>query len=283
MAKFNLNDLLNSQSKSEASKSSFVTREIPIDNIIPSSKNQYGIREIEELAASIELVGLLHNLVVREVEGGKYELISGERRYKAMKLLNYTTAPCKVEKQPDDLFSELKLIMANSTARELTDYEKTYQAARLKELLTELKESGFKIPGKMRDMIADIMNVSSTQVAIMESINKNLSPEFKEEFKDGKIGISTAYDLSKLPIEQQEQTLQKYKVAGNEAVKATKKKSQTTPKDNIQKCQALTFAMESVELRQDISDTEAWPMYRYWLESKPNLKIVNTDYESYAK
>ena len=259
MAKFNLNDLLNNQSKPEPSKTSFIIREIPIDKIIPSDKNQYGIREIEELAASIELTGLSHNLVVRVKEDGTFELISGERRFNALKMLGWTSAPCKVEKQKNDVLAELQLILSNSTSRELTDYEKTYQAGRLKELLLELKKSGHKIPGKLRDRVAEIMNVSPTQVAIMESINKNLIPDFKEEFKDGKIGISVAYDLSTLPTEEQEQTVYEFKSSGIEAVKSVKKKSSKnvhTEREVIQRGKALTIAMTSIELRQDISDIE---------------------------
>ena len=78
MAKFNMNDLLNRQSKNENGKDGgFEITTIPLDRIDPSSANLYGIREIEELAASIESMGLLHNLVVRRKEGGRYEIISG--------------------------------------------------------------------------------------------------------------------------------------------------------------------------------------------------------------
>ena len=261
MAKFNLNDLLNNQSKTELSKPGFIVREIPIDKIIPSDKNQYGIREIEELAASIELTGLSHNLVVRDKEDGTFELISGERRLNALKMLGWTSAPCKVEKQKNDTLAELQLILSNSTSRELTDYEKTYEAGRLKELLLELKKSGHNIPGKLRDRVAEIMNVSPTQVAIMESINKNLTPGFKEEFKAGSIGISAAYDISTLSPEKQVETHQAYKDSGSSAIKEVKKKeNQQKPKESIniseKKAKALAVAIESIELRQDISDLE---------------------------
>lgn len=232
MAKFNLNDLLNSQSKSEPKKQSFMIQEIPLDKIIPSDKNHYGIREIEELAASIELTGLSHNLVVRDNENGTYELISGERRFNALKMLMWITAPCKVEKQRNDVLAELQLILSNSTSRELTDYEKTYQAGRLKELLLELRKSGHEIPGKLRDRVAEIMKVSSTQVAIMESINKNLAPEFKEEFKAGSIGISAAYEIASLPQEKQKETFEEYKEKGVEAVKYVKRVKQEPIKIN---------------------------------------------------
>ncbi|WP_277669043.1 ParB/RepB/Spo0J family partition protein [Caproiciproducens galactitolivorans] len=235
MAKFSMNDLLNSQSRKapERVQSEFEIRHIPIGKIIPAENNKYGIRDIEELAASIETMGLLHNLVVKEPNAeGFYELVSGERRFRACKMLyeggneKFSTVPCKVEGNEDKAFTELKLIYANATSRELTDYEKTYQAGRIKELLQELKANGYKFKGRMREIVADILNVSPAQMWRMESINKNLSPEFTEEFKGGNIGITTAYELSTLPKEKQATAMEEYKAAGAEAVKDVKKRVQ---------------------------------------------------------
>lgn len=210
MAKFSISDLLGEQSKSNIEEG-FKIKNIPLDDIVPSPKNNYGIRDIEELANNIELVGLMHNIVVKKLDD-KYEIISGERRYRAYSKLReedpdkYSTIPCKVE---EESLSELKLLFANSQARELTDYEKTYQASRIKELLLELKEQGYKFPGRMREQIADLLKVSPAQVGRMESINKNLSEPLKEKFKKDEINITTAYESSRLDEEKQEEVLKK--------------------------------------------------------------------------
>lgn len=228
MSKFSMADLLNSQSKPEAPKTGRKDEivKIPIDKIKQSPKNKYGIRDIEDLAATIEMVGLLHNLVVKEgAELGTYELVSGGRRLEALKLLvqrgktEYAEAACKIEGTDDPAISELQLLFANSTARELTDYEKTYQAKRIKELLLQLKQQGYKFKGRMREIVADVLKVSPAQMGRMESISKNLSPDFKEEFKDGKINASAAYELSRLPEQQQVQELQQFKASGSVEVK----------------------------------------------------------------
>ena len=49
---------------------------------------------LEALAASIKLHGVLQPLVVREVGGGFYQIIAGERRYRAAKLAGLTEVPC---------------------------------------------------------------------------------------------------------------------------------------------------------------------------------------------
>lgn len=230
MAKFTMADLLNSQSKKMEERPAFEIRHIPIEKLKPSKKNQYGIRGIEELAANIEMLGLLHNLDVKEAdEAGYYEIISGERRYQACKLLyesgnqEFKTLPCKVEALTENkAISELKLLYANAAARELTDYEKTYQAGRIKEILQALKKDGYKFQGRMREIVADMLDVSPAQMGRMESINKNLSPEFKEEFKAGNIGITTAYELSGQSEAEQAATLEAYKAEGAEALKKPK-------------------------------------------------------------
>lgn len=227
MAKFSMSDLLNEKSKEE-SKSVFKIKNLAIEEIEPDERNFYNTDEIEELKASIEMFGLQQNLVVRESDS-KYKLISGHRRLKALKELfdegheEFRTIPCKIESEIDDAKTELQLIFANSTSRELSDYEKTHQAIRIKELLKDLKTNGVKIPGKMRNLVAEVLNVSPTQVGRMESIDKNLSKEFKEEFKNDNVNISTAYEISGLPEENQKKVYEEYKEKGQISLKEVKK------------------------------------------------------------
>lgn len=216
--KFNLRQLMNEKSKEAVEKDglAFKVESIQIEKLSPSEMNKYNVEDVAELKASIELMGLQQNLVVRERENG-FEVISGHRRLKAMKELyaegkdQFKRIPCKVIKSVDDIQAELQLILANSTTRELTDAEKTYQAARLQELLTELKKSGVQFSGRKRDIVAQLMNVSPTQVARMDSINKKLAPELKEAFSKEDINITTAYEASRLPQEQQQEIVQEYK------------------------------------------------------------------------
>ncbi len=239
MSKFSMADLLNSQSKAELPKAPEAPitekkkeiQDIPIEKIVRSPKNHFGIRDIEDLAATIETVGMMHNLVVTEgTEPGTYELVSGERRFEALKLLvsqgktKFSTAPCKVESSENPVITELQLLFANSATRELTDYEKTYQAQRTKELLIQLKKGGYKFQGRMREIVADMLKISSGQMGRMEIISKNLSPEFTEEFKAGKINATAAYELSRLPQEQQAEEMAKYKQTGAVEVKEVKAK-----------------------------------------------------------
>lgn len=229
MKKFSLNDILNDKSKDKGKRNEFNLQHIHISKLIPNEKNFYNVDDVEELKDNVLLLGLQQPLVVRAIEGtDTYILTSGHRRLKAISQLveegytEFELVPCKVETEIDEIKNELRLISTNSTSRELSDYEKTHQAIRMKELLMALKQNGVKLPGRLRDIVAETMKISKTQVARMESIDNNLSPEFKEEFKNNNVNISTAYELSGLPQEEQQEALQEYKEKGSISIKEVK-------------------------------------------------------------
>ena len=236
--KFNINDFLNDKSKSDADASfgrSFTIERIHIDKIIPSDKNRYDVGDIETLAASIESMGLMHNLVVSTPDAdGNHILVSGERRYRAFRLLYengnplYEFLPCKIEPPENSTESELKLIYANATARVLTDYEKTYQASRIKELLKQMRSDGYRFEGRMREIVAGMLDVSPAQMGRMESINNHLAPGFKEAFRNGKIRITDAYELSTKPESEQAAALDQYNQTGA-LLKSVRKITTATP------------------------------------------------------
>ena len=232
--KFNLNSLLNQASKTESKEqgeskqeaNGYKIESISVYDLIPSEDNFYSTENIEDLKQSIEINGgVKQNLIVTpSSEPGKYKLISGHRRHKASMELaeegkqEYETLPCIVERDLDRDKEQLLLIMSNSTTRILTDYEKTKQAETLKEILKKIKQKE-NIPGRTREIIADILDTSPSQVARMESISKKLTPELKEEFKEQKIGISAAYELSKKPEQEQKEIHEKFKETGKVEVK----------------------------------------------------------------
>lgn len=180
-----------------------VTRQIPLAQIESNSGNFYKVEDVTELAESIELIGLKQPLVVLEVDDTHYRLIAGHRRYKALTELGRESAPCVVQRNLTEAQEQLALILTNSTARELSYYEKYQQAQRLKELFIKRREEGAELPGRIRDMVAEAMQESASNIARMEAIDKHLVGEWKRALKKGHINASTAYELSKLDKEAQ--------------------------------------------------------------------------------
>ena len=189
-------------------KENFKIEYINIDRIKRNEKNFYEIVDIESLAEDIKLNGLNHNLVVRKLDNDMYELISGERRYTALsKLVNegnkeFNLVPCKVI-ESNDIDSEIILIQANAQSRELTEVEKLTQVERLKELYKIKKKNGEKVPGKIRDIIANDLKLSPTQVGRYERINNKLIPELKAVIEQGNLTIANASEFSSLSEENQ--------------------------------------------------------------------------------
>lgn len=238
--KFNMLELLNNSSGEEKVNkieklTEFRTIQININDLIPSEDNFYSTKDISDLKSSIEMFGVQQNLVVKKLGNEKYEIIAGHRRYKALRTLveegkkEFQYVPCKVDGNEDSIRDKLLLIITNSTTRELTDYEKTIQAEKLKELLIEYKKEE-KLPGRVREIIADILNTSSSQVARMEGISNNLIPEFKEEFKEEKVNVSTAHELSTLPEDEQQVVFEEYKDKGEISLKEVKEKKEELKK-----------------------------------------------------
>ena len=86
---------------------------INVDKLIISDINvrKTQINEIEELASSIDDIGLINPISVRIIDANdKYEIIAGQRRYLAMKLLNKDTIPCIIIKASNKIAEEISLI-----------------------------------------------------------------------------------------------------------------------------------------------------------------------------
>lgn len=185
---------------------------ITLDKIDPDPNNFYSLSGLDELAASIETVGLQQPLRVRDGENGHVVVISGHRRRAACMLIAdggsemfKNGVPCIRElRSGSSSLQELRLIYANSATRVLTSAEISRQAERVEALLYQLKEEGYEFPGRMRDHVAQACNVSKTKLARLHAIRENLCKGFFEQFDAGILSEAAAYELQKLPAEAQE-------------------------------------------------------------------------------
>lgn len=211
--KFNLAALVPEMEAVSESDTPRITM-IPIAELRPNGGNFYDTSNFEDLADSIELNGLLEPLCVfRRGQGtGSYVIFSGHRRYKALRLLyeksgfeKWTEVPCIVYPDPHDANREtVMLIHANSTGRILSNWEKAEQALRLKKALVAMREGGADLPGRIRDLVAEEMQMSASKLARLEAIGNNLKfPGFADAWRDGKLGESVAYEISKLSMDKQ--------------------------------------------------------------------------------
>ena len=220
--KFNLTELLNQRSKevaepmqqgqqSEAMTSQEgVSGTADIYDLIPSKGNFYSVEDVQDLKQSIELLGVLQPLLVTDKEeDGKRRIIAGHRRRLAVMQLveegkeRFRYVPILIKPTQNAILDKLALIMANRF-REKTDWEKMTEALETEDLVLKLKETT-NIPGRTRDLLAEILETSPAQVGRYKAIYNNLIPELMAEFKANNIVVSVIYEASGLPEEYQKQ------------------------------------------------------------------------------
>ena len=188
---------------------------IRLDKIKEDEKNDFEVTggvEIEKknalLKDSIEQFGLLDPLVVRPSGDGDYILVSGHRR----KLMHdrlvkegktqFEQAECIVI-NVNDVDAEQILLEANIPNRVISDWEKMQAVKRMNDIFQRREDSGEKIEGRRREHIADALGMSVSAVGRLEKIEKSLGEEYKQELKEGNIGISVADKLASKPVEEQ--------------------------------------------------------------------------------
>lgn len=264
-AKFGINDILNAKSRTAGIGNVSEYTEIwmsPYD-VKPSESNFYSQENIEELADSFLTVGQQQPTVLGRVNG-EFKIVSGHRRNLA-NILNIERGHEEFKKvrylykDMTEAMFELSLLIGNVYNRELTAWEKTQQAQRLKEALLRAKdEDGLEITGKLRDIIAELMNESPTNIARMDSINNNATQEIKEEFAKGNIGVTTAYEAAKLPTEEQKAIAEK--AAAGEEVRAkevAKRVAEKVAADAQEKADRAAKKAEQAQIDADAAVTEA--------------------------
>ena len=204
---FDITSLMSDASRQASERPKYEAVRLPISKLYPDPVNAkiYSIEDVEELADSIELAGgVMHNLVVREPDAdGRYQIISGERRWTACKHLveqgkeQYGEVGCLIEHVHDEDTLQLMLVLANSTARQLTDAEKMRQAEALTAVLTRMRKEG-KVQGRVRELVGKMLKTTSGQLARYHAIQANLQGGLRDRFERGEVGVSVAYEASKL-------------------------------------------------------------------------------------
>lgn len=263
MAKFGINDIIDIKSKTSGANEGNEYKEIWLNpyDVKPSDSNFYAQENIEELADSFLAVGQQQPTVLGKVDG-QFWIVSGHRRNRA-NILNIERGHEEYKqvrylyKDMTQSMLELSLLMGNAYNRELTAWEKTQQAKRLKEaLLRAKKEDGLKITGKLRDVVAGLMNESSSNIAKMESINHNAVQEIQDQFKNGNIGISAAYEAAKLSPEEQRAVAKKTAEGRNISVKEIAGKSAVKERDGSKSGSKEETSEQEIQEKEDEKPVE---------------------------
>lgn len=247
-------------------KKEFNFQVIPYDKIIPNPKNNYPIKDIEELAESIDKNGLIHILKCKATEDGTFLLISGERRYRAIGLIleqgepKYKNSqkfkhgiPCMVE-ELGEVDEEIQLIIANEEVREKDPVLSRQNIKRLNELYErKYKDSEEKI--SLTKVIAKDLKIGERQVQRYNAVNQKLIPELLKAFDESKINLEKAAQFANLDESTQlmiVELLELNKNINKDEIEIIKKAAEEKEKELTKKISDLSYDIENSNKQNEV-------------------------------
>ena len=220
MAKSNASEMLTSldslfttqEQRDEAKRDS--VQDIPISQISDFPEHPFKVKQDEamlEMAESVRQYGVLVPGLVRQLEDGSYQMVSGHRRKLASELAGRDTIPCIVRDLTDH---EAVIIMVDSNlqrervlpSEKAFAYKMKLDAMR-RQAGRPSKENGVPLghhfqQGKSREILADNSPDSNTQIQRYIRLT-NLIPEILDMVDDGRIAFRPAVELSYLTEQEQ--------------------------------------------------------------------------------
>ena len=152
--------------------------ELEVQKIIPNRyqpRKLFSDESIAELATTIAEHGLLQPIVVREYEAGKYEIIAGERRFRAVNRLKWEKIPALIKKM-DDTQAASMAVIENLQREGLSAIEEAQSYQKLMELnqLTQLQLA--REIGKSQSFVANKLRLLKLNMGVQRAIlNRKLT------------------------------------------------------------------------------------------------------------
>ena len=148
------------------------TAEIEIDRIEPNPyqpRTEFDQEALEELSRSISLIGLIQPITIRPVDGGRYQIISGERRYRASRLAGLRTIPAYIKDTDDNGMLEMAIV-ENVQREDLDPIEIAVSFRRLMEECNLTQEAMSERVGKKRATVANYLRLLNLPAEIQLAI-----------------------------------------------------------------------------------------------------------------
>ena len=141
---------------------------LPVDSILPNPdqpRTLFSQPELEELADSIQSMGILQPLTVRRREGG-WELVAGERRLRAAKLAGRREVPC-LSIQTDGQSSSLLALVENLQRRDLDFWEEALALRKLIDTYHISQDEAARRLGKSQSAVANKLRLLKLDPAVL--------------------------------------------------------------------------------------------------------------------
>ena len=168
-------------------------RQLPVELL---QRGQYQPRRdmdpaaLQELADSIRAQGVLQPLVVRPLDDDSYEIVAGERRWRAAQLAGLAQVPALVRDIPDEVAIAVALI-ENIQREDLNPMEEATTLRRLVEEFGMTHQAVSEAVGRSRASVSNLLRLLE------------LSPEVRERVQNGELEMGHARALAALPMAEQ--------------------------------------------------------------------------------
>ena len=183
---------------------------VKLDHVKPSPlqpRKDFPAESLQDLAASIKEQGIVQPLIVRDL-GTHYELIAGERRWRAAQLLNLAEVPVIVREADDAAVLELALI-ENLQRENLNAMEEAVGYQQLIDRFHLRQEDVATRVGKSRAAVANALRLLK------------LAPEVQTFVRDGRISVGHAKAILSLPLPEQQKLAAERVIKDSLSVRAT--------------------------------------------------------------
>ena len=255
----------------EISMASEEVVKIPINKIIPNRyqpRTVFDDEKIEELARTIHTHGIIQPIVIRPMNdgSGNYEIIAGERRYRAMKSLQWVDVPAIVRNLNDRETASIALI-ENLQREELTAIEEALAYQQLLEIHSLTQEALAQRLGKGQSTVANKLRLLKLPQFVQDAIlNREISERHAraliaikdEQLQMQLIAATKEFDWNVRQLEQQIQMILNPEEPETKKRKASRKaisKDVRIALNTIK--QSLTMVTKSgITLKTEEEDTE---------------------------
>ena len=244
---------------------------IPIEKIIPNRyqpRTVFDDERIEELARTIHTHGVIQPIVIRPItdQPGSYEIIAGERRYRAMKSLQWTDVPAIVRDLNDRETASIALI-ENLQREELTAIEEALAYQQLLEMHSLTQEALAQRLGKGQSTVANKLRLLKLPQFVQDAIlNREISERHAraliaikdEQLQLQLIAATKEFDWN---VRQLEDQIQKILQPEEPEVKKQKPKRKAISKDvrialNTIKQSLSMVSKSGINVKTEEEDTE---------------------------
>lgn len=149
--------------------------ELPVSQLTPGKyqpRTRMDETALRELADSIKAQGLMQPILVRPVAAGRYEIIAGERRWRAAQLAGLAAVPVQIRAVPDH--AALAMALIENIQRE--DLNAVEEATGLQRLITEFgmtHEAAAQAVGRSRAAVSNLLRLLALSPAIREMVQRS--------------------------------------------------------------------------------------------------------------